>query len=109
MTKYILLMTLLAAAGCYERPPLTESQKTLLAQLTLDRRAFMEGCVAQDNEYSSDFHRCQSEMMDKFDAKPAPSPAPCQGRGRGGSGSRVLETAAGTAMGVGAAKLLLGR
>ena len=95
--KYLLLLTLIA---CGQNPEvsqmekLTLNQKEFLAQASLEARAYFDSCLSKsykDFEYC--FERFKSFGVTEKHYK----------------GSSVLKTAAGTALGYGAAKMIIGK
>lgn len=102
--KYLFLVLLVS---CERRPEVkkervfTSLQSEYLASLPLDKKIYMEGCLAKNPEIY-DFNYCMDKLNNSFGLT---KPTQIQTSGE----NSVLGTAAGTAVGIGAAKLLFGR
>lgn len=98
--KSIVLVLSILLLGCEPKKPFvrqyTPLQQELMQKYPLDQRAYMEDCLRV--EFYS-FSSCQEHM-----AKALNPPRVIE---KGGTG--ILGTAAGAALGFGAAKLLLGK
>lgn len=96
--KFLLLILMVS---CVERPiatghtKLTATQKEYLAGSTLEVRAYMDSCLDSQFRYFDNCLEAYKEMG-KIQSS-------------SGSSNSILKTAAGTAIGIGAAKLILGK
>jgi hypothetical protein len=96
MKFFALLLTL---ASCNKKPFIrtySQNEKMYLESLSLEEGAYMDGCL----KYSSrEVYDCIKYMKDDFRGYEKNT----------NGGSSILKTAAGTALGYGAAKIILGK
>jgi len=100
--KSVIFVLILTIVGCEDAPKprvLSSIQVQYMESLPIEQKVFMEDCLS--SEYRN-FHGCQTTMYESLGLKPPAPRSPKAGNG-------VLETAVGTAAGIGAAKIIFGK
>lgn len=94
--KYLILILLFGCEPMKEKKWIpTPAQQAYLDQLSLEGRAYMDSCLCKAGD-------CLSMCIREYKKLGVPET-------KSGNGQSVLKTAAGTALGYGAAKLILGK
>ena len=104
MRNFILILSLVLLAACHERPKrvprvYTELQVQAINELSKNGQAFMDSCYRSPDAWYT-FSDCQKNMNNALNCQQV---APQQG------GTSIGTTAVGTALGIGAAKVMLGK
>lgn len=103
MRSGILILVFLSLTGCVVQAQprvLTDNQKKYFETMSLAERSYMDSCLIVHGSYQLEFHDCQRKMAEDLGAVAKPV--------QQSSGTSITKTAVGTAIGYGAAKLILG-
>lgn len=79
--------------------PLTDLQKQYIESMTLAEKVYIENCLQPTSRYQYEFSYCQRHMIEDLNVTMRPKD----------NGHPIVNTAVGTALGYGAAKLILGK